>query len=355
MTVPSDLQLGQIIDGWRVDKQIEVFQGQTGGFFSRGYFVSKNGQPAFLKAMDLSKVMHQQLEVILATINQYVFEGNLFKLCAENGLSHIVRMLSQGEFIPDQYKHLPNAQFYRVFYIIFELASEGDIRRELKYDGVKTCSWRMHVLHQIAVAIKQLHSVGIAHQDVKPSNVLGFKDQKKYKLSDLGRSISRNHPSSLDKIGFPGDLNYAPLEYFYGHTPTEYQDQRNGSDIYLLGSMLSFLYVGMGALTYTLGYLPQNYWHNNWTGSYTEVLPYLIDAHTKATENLAEQLDGNPYQKEIATIYFQLCHPDPAVRGNPKTRKTGAGLGLDRYITDFDRFSKGLAIQERIRRTKNVA
>lgn len=32
---PADMLLGEILNGWRVDQQIQTFQGQTGGFFSR--------------------------------------------------------------------------------------------------------------------------------------------------------------------------------------------------------------------------------------------------------------------------------------------------------------------------------
>lgn len=354
MSIPSDLTIGEEVLGWVVERQLEVYPGQTGGFFSRGYIVSKEGQKAFLKAMDLHKVMNKPLEEISDTISQYVFEGKLFKLCADSGLSHIVRMLDQGEFVPSRYSILPNPLYYRVFYIIFELASGGDIRRELNFDNTKTCSWKLRVLHQIAVALKQLHSVGIAHQDVKPSNVLVFKEQKKYKLTDLGRSNSQNHSSPIDNVPFPGDLNYAPLEYFYGYIPPEYLDRRVGSDMYLLGSMLSFLYLGIGALTLTKAYINQEFWHDQWQGSYQDALPFLIDAHSKATLTFIQALDGNKFQTELSDIYFQLCHPDPSVRGNPKTRKTSAGLGLDRYVTNFDRFSQDLEIQEKIRKAKNV-
>jgi len=354
MTAPSDLAIGEVVSGWRVEKQFQVFPGQSGGAFSRGYMVSKDGRNAFLKAMDLSQVMDKSLDVMSATINQYLFEGQLFKVCADSGLSNIVRMIDQGEFIPTHCQAYPNALFFRVFYIIFELATDGDIRRYLNFDSVKTCSWRMHVLHQISVALNQLHSIGITHQDVKPSNVLCFTEQKKFKLTDLGRSNSIGHPALTDQLTFPGDWGYAPLEYFYKYIPPDYQNRRIGSDIYLLGSMISFLYLGVGALNHTLGFLPRDYWHSEWKGTFQDVLPFLVDAHSKATNNLIEQLEGNLHQKEIGNIYFELCHPNPELRGSPKARAINAGLGLNRYITTFDRISKSLAVQERIQRMRNV-
>lgn len=353
MTIPSELLKGEVISGWTVDRQTEAFPGQTGGFFSRGYLVSKGSQKAFLKAMDLSKVMDKPLNEISETITQYVFERQLFELCSKSGLSHIVKMIDQGELIPEKLKGSPNKEFYRVFYMIFEFASGGDVRRELNFENAKNSSWKLYVLHQVAVALKQLHGIGITHQDVKPSNILVFREKKQYKLTDLGRSNSTNHSAPTDEYLFPGDKNYAPPEYFYGYIPENYIDRRVGSDMYLLGSMLSFLYLGMGALSLTRQYIERDYWHQQWQGSYNDVLPFLIDAHTKATEKLSEFLSENKFRDELSNIYFQLCHPDPKVRGNPKTRHNNSGLGLERYVTQFDRLSKDLEIQERIRSIKN--
>ena len=109
----------------------------------------------------------------------------------------------------------------------------------------------------------------------------------------------------------------------------------------------------MGALTLTRAYISTEYWHEKWTGNYKDVLPFLIDAHSQATQNLKVALDGNKFKDELSDIYFQLCHPDPSLRGNPKTRLNNSGLGLDRYITVFDRLSKGLEIQERVRRLRH--
>lgn len=353
MSIPSEMLEGEIISGWLVENQIQTFQGQTGGHFSRGYTVSKGNQHAFLKAMDLHGVIGKSLKEVGDTVQQYEFERTLFETCAKSGLSHIVRMFDQGEFLPSKLQGLPNPNFNKVYYLIFEFADGGDIRRELKFDNGKLDSWKMNVLHQISIALTQLHPVGIAHQDLKPSNVLAFKEQKKYKLTDLGRSNSKNHTAPTDAIPFPGDLNYSPPEYFYQFIPPEHQDRRVGSDAYLLGSMLSFLYIGLGALSLTKVFIESEYWYDQWTGSYQFVLPFLVDAHSKATQELSKHLVGNKFQEQLSQIYFQLCHPDPSIRGNPKTRAIGNRVGLERYVTEFDRYSKDLEIAERIRKNKH--
>lgn len=347
MSTPAELLNGHVINGWHVDEPLQTFQGQTGGFFSRGYIVSKDGKKAFLKAMDLHAAIKKGLKEVEKTTRQYNFERELHALCRDSRLSNIVRLIDDGEY---QVGALPaglEASFNTVYYLIFEWADGGDIRREMAFDGAKSDSWKSFVLHQIAVALTQLHKIDVAHQDLKPSNVLSFKTAKKYKLSDLGRSNSKHHTAPSDAYSFPGDTNYAPPEYFYNHIPSDHQDRRYGSDAYLLGSMISFLFSGFGALGFTLWHLPPQYRHDVWKGSYTDVLPFLIDAHTKATIALKALLPAACCE-ELGEIYFQLCHPDPQVRGHPATRSLhGRLLGLDRYITKFDAIEKKLRVGDR--------
>jgi len=344
MSSPSELLTGCVINEWLVIEPLQTFQGQTGGFFSRGYIVQKNGSRAFLKAMDLHGPMKQGLKAIENATRQFNFELELQSLCRDKRLANIVKLLENGEY---QVKNMPSDDelLNKVYYLIFELADGGDIRRELNFNKCKSDSWKAFVLHRVAVALTQLHKNDIAHQDLKPSNVLSFRNENEYKLSDLGRSSSKKHAAPTDICPFPGDYNYAPPEYHYGFIPSDYHDRRYGSDAYLLGSMISFLYCGLGAINLTMMNLPKNYQEE--TGSFSDVLPFLINAHTKSLLYLkpnfpSEQADA------LAEIYFQLCHPDPQVRGHPVTRSLpGKQIGLERYVSRFDLIAKKLKINDR--------
>lgn len=297
--------------------------------------------------MDLSHAIREGLKAVELATRQFNFERDLLCLCRDKRLSHIVSLVDHGEheliFLSGGQNDLLN----RVYYMIFECA-DGDVRRELSFDGSMPASRKMHVLHQVAVALTQLHTVDIAHQDVKPSNVLSFKEQRKYKLADLGRSAARNISAPTDACNFPGDTNYAPPEYLYGYLPPEYHDRRQGSDAYLLGSMISFLFTGLGAINATLGQLPVQYLPHVWKGSFREILPFLVDAHSQVVTNLRSELPEK-FCDELSRIYFQLCHPNPAERGHPSARlQHGRPIGLDRYVSRFDALEKRLQIQERI-------
>lgn len=66
---------------------------------------------------------------------------------------------------------VPGQGFTKVFYLIFELA-DGDIRRHLAVQESLDLAFVLRTLHHVAVGLDQLHRADIAHQDLKPSNVL---------------------------------------------------------------------------------------------------------------------------------------------------------------------------------------
>ena len=346
MGTASESLVGEVIDGWTVENPILSFPGATGGHFSNSYIVSKNGIRAFLKAMDLTAAITSGLKAVEQVTRQYNFEKDLLSLCRDKKLSKIVSLLADGEYVVNKLPYGSSQLLNRVYYLIFELA-DGDIRKELVFDGDMSDAWKAHVLHQIAVALTQLHWNQIAHQDIKPSNVLSYKKLQSYKLADLGRSASMEIIAPTDELDFPGDLGYAPPEYLYKYIPGNFHDRRFGSDAFLLGSMISFLYIGLSSLTLTLDNVPESFKPDIWAGTYADVLPHLIAAHTQATNTLKSYLPPG-YENEFSTLYFQLCHPDPLTRGDPKARsQIGRPIGIDRYVSRFNNLSKRLGLKLR--------
>jgi serine/threonine protein kinase len=61
----------------------------------------------------------------------------------------------------------------------------------------------------MATGLHELHSQRIAHQDLKPSNVLVFS-QREAKNADLGRATLRGQVGPFDEFPVAGDLSYAP-------------------------------------------------------------------------------------------------------------------------------------------------
>jgi len=143
------------------------------------------------------------LEDLLKAFN---FERTLLAQCKDKRLRRIVMALEDGTVqVPGNLE-----DFGKVPYLIFELA-EGDIRKEVGKWQTFDVAWALRSLHQSAVGLEELHLAGIAHQDLKPSNVLVFPVEGT-KVSDLGRASQMGASSPNDGFAIPGDRGYAPPE-----------------------------------------------------------------------------------------------------------------------------------------------
>jgi eukaryotic-like serine/threonine-protein kinase len=190
ITTPAESLAGRELPGsWTVLERIEMPPVATGGNFSCAYrVVSKNGTKAFLKALDYSRALSsadpaRELERLTAAYN---FERDVVAACRELGMDRVVRAITDGRVTIEG---APAGGV--VEYLIFELA-DGDVRAHLSAIAEVETAWKLRCLHHIATGLRQLHSAGIAHQDVKPSNVMVF-DKKTSKVGDLGRAARKGH------------------------------------------------------------------------------------------------------------------------------------------------------------------
>src|SRR6185437_7605631 len=169
MPTPAELLAGLSLDGgWKVTERITAGPDATGGVFSVSYIVeSAHSGRAFLKALDFSKAFN--------------FERDILQKCADRRMDRVVRAIGDGNV-----RTTATSGGGVVQYLIFELA-DRDVRLQLSLSSKVDLAWKLRSLHHIATGLMQLHSAGIAHQDLKPSNVLVFEG-KTSKVSDLGRA-----------------------------------------------------------------------------------------------------------------------------------------------------------------------
>jgi len=78
----------------------------------------------------------------------------------------VIRAIGQGSIA---IKGFPN----EIHYLLLELA-DNDLRGHATQRKTLDNALNMRILHQVALAIETLHFNQIAHQDLKPSNVLMF-------------------------------------------------------------------------------------------------------------------------------------------------------------------------------------
>lgn len=343
-STPSGQLVGQTLPGgWNVVKLLPRPEHLTGGHFSHSYRVqSPNGSLAFLKAMDVMKAFKTDdaLVALHELTSEHLFERRVLDKCRGRRLSKVVRVLDGGEV------DLPGRHFtQRVFYLIFELARR-DLRSAQSSDRRLSLAWGLRVLHQIAVALEQLHSIGIAHQDVKPSNVLLFAptNSDPVKLADLGRAADRSATSPHDEVDFSGDRTYAPPELLYGQIASDWNVRRIACDMYLLGSMTAYILSGVSMTHELMSRLSPTHrptaLGGQWTASYSEVFPYVQTAFTEIIRTMYVD-SACQFAPDAVRAIRHLCDPDPTLRGHPKNLDTGVRrYSVDRYVSLFDRLAQ---------------
>lgn len=334
MENPAQELLGRTLEGgWKVVDRVQRTSAATGGCFSVSYVVeSEDGSRAFLKALDYTTALESPdpVKVLNAMTQAYLFERDLLAKCRDRGMNRVVRALGSGVVRVDG---APGGGV--VEYLIFEIA-EGDIRSRLSVMEKVELAWTLRCLHHISNGIQQLHSAGIAHQDLKPSNVLVFEGDVS-KVADLGRASYKGGLGPFDEANCAGDMTYAPPELLYGYCDPDWGLRRFGCDAYLLGSMVVFFFTGLSATSMLLSELDSSFHWRNWAGGFLPVLPYLRDAFERVKTNFSSHIRDRQLSDDLTILVAQLCDPDPRLRGDPISRLTNASpFSMERYMSRFD-------------------
>ncbi len=323
----------ELSGGWMVEDFVKRPADATGGYFSVAYIVrsTHNGGKAFLKVLDYARAFatNDPAAALEAMVTAFNFERELLERCQRSRLSRIVRIIGDGTF-----KLGSSDPNNTIQYLIFELA-DGDIRRFVTFDKNFDEAWVLRTAHEVAAALQQLHNAAIAHQDLKPSNVLRFS-KTRAKLADLGRASARGGGSPFDEWSIAGDRSYAPPELLYGHVDSDWKRRRLGCDMYLLGSLVCYLFTGNSMSHRLFSKLDETYHFDNWGEPYKTVLPHLQNVFCQAVRELKTEIRATSAE-EIAQCVEQLCNPNPDSRGHPVNIRQGFDqYGLNRYVSKFD-------------------
>jgi serine/threonine protein kinase len=186
------------------------------------------------------KVMHWPNFHLRGIEAQIEAEIRAMQLAAEGWKSgeenHIVRMLKsteEGEYV----------------FVLLELCGQGDILRQLssqpsgKFAEQQAASWALHLF----LGLKNIHSLGVIHRDIKPDNLLCCDDHlRTLKIADFGWCAERkDKPTAL-----AGTFQYMAPEVLRNQPQTEAVDVWSaGATLYQLmtGRALLQTYLGPGA------------------------------------------------------------------------------------------------------------
>lgn len=329
---------------WKVDPATGLLAGDgygTGGTFGVGYIVERGDERAFLKAINLAKIAERPdiiaaMTEITAEVN---FEREIHRVCAEGNMDRVVRAIDSNQIGLG-----PNPQD-QVPYIILELA-DGDVRRRLRKVEAKVQTvWKLRALHSAATGLQQLHSREIAHQDLKPSNLMSFDAIETFKIGDFGRSIRQGIKAPHEDLLHAGDMSYAPPELLYAQVDPDWRMRRLKCDLYMLGGLICWSFLGYAVTPFLVDRLaiqhrPQ-WFRGHWRGDYNEVLPYVRHAFGTILNDFKSEVPLE-FRDQLGSALEQLCEPDPHQRGHPYAlaQKHGNKYDLSRYVSLFDLLAK---------------
>lgn len=317
--------------GWQVKRQIHPDETQTSETFSLLYVVESESQGiAFLKAMDLESPFEGDAVIspLLVTLLNFEHERNLLEMCARQ--SRVIDLLDSGDVHTD-----PENKYAVAYYLIFEWADDS-VTTYMRNQEESNVGQLLQLMHQVTVALQQVHGKNIAHLDIKPSNIMVI-NPKGAKLADLGRSIQRDMPSSFDNKLCVGDLRFSPLELMYSNFRPDWNIHRIGCDFYMLGNILYFLIMHQSITISLLNKLRQlnpAFYPPNQEISYETVSPHIAEVFPDVIQELRIKAHSLRVP-EIANIVSQLCDPNPANRGLPMNRGTNR-YTLRRFVTKFN-------------------
>lgn len=292
----------------------------------------KTGKIGFLKAINYTDVFGKPnfpklMEDVMATYN---FECSVLNKCKEKNLDNVVIAIDQGTYRHSDYQ-------FDVLYLIFEMA-KGDIRKFIKFNHDVDRVLILKSLHSTAVGLSQLHSVEIAHQDLKPSNILMFTDEES-KIADFGRASMTGHTPPHDREMIPGDRGYAPIEQLYGYIPNDLWQRRVCGDLYAFGSLIYHYFTDCSITAALKNEIPLSYHYSHFR-NYEEAIPIINHALTKITSEFGEIVDGE-LSSQLVEMVYQLCNPRLEERGHPLNKNGYQNpFSLERYITKLDILSK---------------
>lgn len=310
----------------------------TGGAYSICFDVRKNGEEKFMKALDFNAHLKKQpkgqedpVMAINQMTEQFIYERTLSEMCHNGHVTKVVYMEESGqEYVEPLGMLMP--------YFIFSMATY-DLNEKLSVSERLDFAWKMKSLHDVAVALKQLHTLGITHQDVKPSNILLFDEETK--LGDLGCSLCDTLESPFGNDIFPGDKNYAaPEKSYHCNIPVEeMEEQKYLNDSYLLGSLMVHYVTGCSMNALLLRHMPKGCHPNQYKGTFKGIEPYLLNGFQEALEEIGRSVPDGKVKDRLIPLIGCLCHPlrKKRVHGkNGSFKNLAAKHSLERFVAELD-------------------
>jgi eukaryotic-like serine/threonine-protein kinase len=224
----TTLQTDKILKGDRTgyfygDYKIQYLIGA--GTFARVFRAEKDGQVFAVK------VLRKRFRDEVKEMEQFLREGRMGLKLRHPNIVSIVDVVADA----------------RNPFLVMEFVEGQTLRELVKRRGKLPADLALRLMYEVASGLAYAASLGIAHRDLKLSNVLISSDGKA-KLVDFGLAAmsDRNNPEKMADCPNARAIDYAALERGTG---VRKDDPR--SDVYFAGNMLYHMLAGTPALTET--------------------------------------------------------------------------------------------------------
>ncbi len=193
-------------------------------------YVARNakGENAFVKVLDPRA--NGSLQDAQNNISQFIYERAIVDVCTERKMHRVIFGAWNTEF-----SNTPEPFSASLHYLIFEWAP-CDLRSQIDLDERSHLAVVLRWLHHVATGLQQLHFSEIAHQDVKPANILVMENQTA-KIGDMGRAD--RHAVPMNHVKQERDPTYSAPELLYGGIVSSF-DYRCAADMYAFGGSAFF-------------------------------------------------------------------------------------------------------------------
>ena len=328
--------------GWEIFEKISTKQHSGGNFCVRYLVRDSSGNVAFLKAMDLSRAFQFQdrLKAMNDLTSHYLFEREVLNKCKDKNMTKVVVPLSAGEIrLKNQLPPLDE-----VYFIVFERA-ESDLRQAFLNSPPDRWYCFFRAIKHTCIGLEQLHGARIAHQDIKPSNILNFEKEVS-KVADLGRVIDSDGESPFSQNYFAGDPNYAPIEIVLKVKVNSF-NERYLADLNAVGSLIYQTLMGVqitGALTSEALHISPAIQRLD----YHQALPVFETAFFTLMDRLHQECKARfdiEIANAVANTVTEMCHPNYKKRGAPKANNTRARANMRRYTSKINGILRLLKIK----------
>ncbi|RHZ75530.1 hypothetical protein Glove_213g187 [Diversispora epigaea] len=138
------------------------------------------------------------------------------------------------------YTKFASIQFYGItqdpetysYMMVLDYAKDGNIREYLKIN-FNNINWlqKLYHLSGLSLNLKNIHKLGIVHQDFHPGNILSYNFKINIKISDFGLSkLIGANPNNPEKKNILGVLPYIAPEVLSGD-----EEYTKAADVYSFG------------------------------------------------------------------------------------------------------------------------